>query len=106
MNYYGLIGKLKAKQGKGHELADILLEAANMLENAPGCYQYMVAQAQQAPEDIWITEIWSSRAAHDASLKLDGVGQLIQKAMPLIAEPPGPGTETYPLGGVNKPFVK
>lgn len=106
MNYYGLIGNLKAKKGKGHELASILLEAANTLEKAQGCYQYMVAQAQQDPENIWVTEIWSSKADHDASLKLDGVNELIQKAMLLIAEPPQSGTETNLLGGVNKPIVK
>lgn len=101
MNSYGLMGSLTAKDGKGPELAGILLQAAEILATTAGCYQYIVAQDSAIPERIWITEIWSSKQAHADSLKLDNIRELIRGAMPLIAEPPVPGIETKPLGGVS-----
>ncbi|WP_439484348.1 putative quinol monooxygenase [Cyclobacterium plantarum] len=102
MNYYGLIGNLKAKKDKGAELLAVLLDAATILQEAKGCRQYIVAHEKAHPEMVWITEIWDSKELYSESLKLKGVKELIQKAMPLIAEPPKPGVETQPIGGVGK----
>ena len=38
MNKYGLQGALKARPGKGNELADILLKASKLVSDATGCY--------------------------------------------------------------------
>ncbi|MFL5695262.1 MAG: putative quinol monooxygenase [Ktedonobacteraceae bacterium] len=49
------------------------------------------------PETVWVTEIWSNAAAHEASLTLEGAKTTIKRAMPLIA-----GVERIdllPIGG-------
>lgn len=34
---------------------------------------------------MWVSEVWTEQAAHDASLEPDDIRALIEKARPLIA---------------------
>ena len=92
---YGLIGKMTAKPGQRDALAQILSEG---VAGAPGCLSYVVANDPANPDLIWITEVWDSKAAHDASLATPSVREAIRKGRPLIA-----GMEmvaqTQPVGG-------
>ena len=92
---YGLIGKMTARPGQRDALAQILSEG---VAGMPGCLSYVVAQDPSNPDLIWITEVWESKAAHDASLALPSVREAIGKGRPLIA---GMETvaETHPVGG-------
>lgn len=99
MNKYGLHGHLKAKPGKGNELAAILLQASQLVATANGCQLYYIGRTADAPDTIWITEVWDSQAAHDASLQVPGVRELIGQAMPILAEPPKGGQVLEVLGG-------
>jgi len=91
---YGLVGQMKAAPGKRAELVGYLLEGTGAM---PGNLAYIVAEDLADPDSIWITEVWSSKAEHEASLSLPAVQQTIAKARPLIA---GFGTraETRPVG--------
>ena len=100
MNKYGLHGKLQAKSGKGDELAAILLQASQLVATAKGCHLYLVSKDAQNPDSIWVTEVWDSKADHDDSLQLDGVGALISQAIPLLADKPEKGLELEVLGGL------
>jgi quinol monooxygenase YgiN len=92
---YGLIGKITAAAGQRDALASILVEGTARM---PGCLSYVVASDAADPEALWVTEVWESRARHQASLQLPGVQAAIAKGRPLIA---GFGTriETAPIGG-------
>jgi hypothetical protein len=46
---------------------------------------------------IWVTEVWSSAEAHQASLTLDGVKETIKRGRPLIAG--GERIEIVSIGG-------
>ena len=94
---YGLIGQMKAVPGKRAELAAILLEGTDTM---PGCLSYVVAEDPKDPDALWITEVWDSKASHDASLALPVVRAAITKGRPLIAGF-GSRTETVPLGGAG-----
>lgn len=98
---YGLHGHLKAQEGKGEELANILLEAAQLLSDADGCHLYIVSRDIADENTIWITEVWDNKEAHHNSLKLDAVKTLISKAVPILAEPPKGGQEMQVLGGLG-----
>ena len=87
MERFGLQGKFDANPGKRHELLDILLEAARLMEAAEGCELYVVSTSADA-DAVHITEIWRSEADHDASLGIAGVSELIKRARPLIAGAP------------------
>ena len=92
---YGLIGKLKAIPGQRDALTQILLDGA---AGMPGCLSYVVAADPTDGDAVWITEVWESRALHQASLALPAVQQAITQGRPLIAGF-GERFETTPIGG-------
>ena len=102
MSRYGLYGKLNAQPGRREELVALLLEGGNALEAMPGCLMYVINTANADPDAIWVTEIWESQEAHDASLTLDSVRAIIARARPLIA-PGGEQIAVTPVGGKGLP---
>ncbi len=56
------------------------------MENAKGCELYVVNISESDENSVWVTEVWESEADHDASLAIEGVPELIQRARPLIAD--------------------
>jgi quinol monooxygenase YgiN/quercetin dioxygenase-like cupin family protein len=69
MNQIARYAKAVARAGKGEELAQHLLAAAAELESDPGCELYLVNRERDAPDTIWVTELWRSQADLDASLQ-------------------------------------
>lgn len=94
---YGLFGKFVAQSGKRDELIVILLQAAELLQQNKECLSYIVGRADN-PNDVWVSELWENKEAHDASLEPEDIRKLIMAARPLIAEMPT-GTEYQALGG-------
>ena len=92
---YGLIGKMTAVAGQRDALIAILLDGVSGM---PGCLSYVVAKDPADDNAIWITEVWDSKASHDASLSLPAVREAITKGRPLIAGF-GDSTVTTPVGG-------
>ena len=92
---YGLIGKMLAVEGKRDELSAILLEG---LQDMPGNLIYVVANDPSNGNALWITEVWTDSAAHEASLGLPSVQAAIQRARPIIAGMERIA-ETQPVGG-------
>ena len=79
---YGLIGQMLAAPGKCDELLAILGEGVN---DMPGCLSYVIAKDPANVDALWITEVWTDKDAHAASLKLPAVQAAIAKARPIIA---------------------
>lgn len=92
---YGLIGQMLAAPGKRDELLAILGESTG---DMPGCLSYVIAKDPTNAEALWITEVWTDKAAHAASLKLPAVQAAIAKARPIIAGFPQ-HFETEPVVG-------
>ncbi len=90
-------GYFKAQPGQGEALAAILLEAADALRADDSCLLYVVSRGEDA-DTIWVSEVWTDREAHDASLRAPGVPETIARARPLIAGMDG-RAEFTPLGG-------
>ncbi len=95
---YGMQVKFTANPGQGDDLEAILLEAAEAAGGADGCRLYIVSRSPESAETVWVTEAWTSREAHDASLKNEDAQALIQRALPLLAGAPEP-SELWPVGG-------
>jgi quinol monooxygenase YgiN len=96
---YLLHGKLLATSGNRTHLADILLQAANLVGNAKGCKLYVISSEAIEENTVFITEIWESKEDHDQSLNYPGVRELIMEAMPMIEGKPEKGQELTLLGG-------
>lgn len=95
MKTYGLFGKLLAATGKRDALIDVLLDGVSGM---PGCLSYIVARDLEDETAVWVSEVWESREAHEASLSLPSVQAAITKARPMIAGF-GERFETEPVGG-------
>lgn len=92
---YGLIGKITAVPGQRDALTAILLEGT---VGMPGCLSYIVATDPADENALWVTEVWTDKASHDASLSLPSVRQAIARGRPLIAGF-GESFVTTPVGG-------
>ena len=77
---FGTIGRIKAVAGKRDALAAILASGSGEM---PGCLSYVVAEDLADADALWVTEIWESKEAHQASLSLPAVREAIGKGRPL-----------------------
>ncbi len=100
-NKYLLHGKLTAKAGHTDELAQILIEASQLLSTAKGCKLYAIGKDEGDLHSVYITEIWDSKEDHDNSLNVKGVRELIGKAILLLDGLPSKGQELEILGGLG-----
>jgi len=87
-NKFGLCGTLHAQTGQGETLAQILLNAAKLMEKAKGCHLYIVTVIANRPDSVYVIEVWDSKDDHDQSLQIPGVSELIAQARPILAAPP------------------
>jgi quinol monooxygenase YgiN len=81
---FGIQAVIKAAEGKGDELASIMLQAANLLSTMDGCILYLVQQSLTDDSKVLITEVWDNKASHAMSLTNDNVKALINQAKPII----------------------
>jgi mannose-6-phosphate isomerase-like protein (cupin superfamily) len=79
MSQVARYGTSVAHPGRGEELAQHLLAAAAELESDPGCELYLVNRQRDAPDTIWITELWRSQA------DLDGVVEKLKESPQVAA---------------------
>ncbi len=92
---HGLISKINAAPGMRDELIAILLQG---VAGMPGSLSYVVAKDSTDEDAIWVTEVWDTKASHEASLSLPSVQEAIAQGRPLIAGF-GERFETVPIGG-------
>jgi quinol monooxygenase YgiN len=95
---FGMHVRFTARPGQGDALAALLLEAADGLEDLEACRLYVVSRSPADTGTVWVTEAWTSREAHAASLEDERAQALIQRALPLLAGPPE-AAELRPAGG-------
>jgi quinol monooxygenase YgiN len=102
VSLYGLHGNFQAQSGRGDALAEILLQAAETLRANADCRVYMISRDADDSDRVWVTEVWTDEATHDASLEDERVRALIKQAMPLIEGMAG-SSEFRPVGGKGLP---
>lgn len=98
-DYYGSHNRFTAQAGQGDALAEILLAAAEGLRANGACLLYLVSRSPDDTDVVWVTEAWTSKAAHDESLQGEDVKAAIGRARPLIVGVAG--TELRPVGGMG-----
>jgi quinol monooxygenase YgiN/mannose-6-phosphate isomerase-like protein (cupin superfamily) len=101
MDRVGRYAKATAKPGQGQGLAERLLAVADGLRSVPGCELYVINRAADEPDTVWVTEIWTSREALDASLETDATKAQIPEVLALVAGGGFERIDVVPLGGVG-----
>ena len=103
MTGVGRYVKFTAQPGRGDEVAQLLLRVGDSLRDTAGCELYLINRSRSEPDVVWVTELWLSQEALDASLEHletdEGKAQ-IAEVMARLAQPPEL-TELEPLGGVG-----
>jgi quinol monooxygenase YgiN len=89
--------KIRSQAGQRDTLVAVLLEAAAALQQVSGCQLYLVSASASEPDTVWVTEVWSSQAEHQASLTREDVQPILLRGRPLIAS--FERIEIEPLGG-------
>jgi quinol monooxygenase YgiN len=102
MTRFGLVGSFKARPGEGDRLADVLVRAAQRLGANRDCELYVISRSPDDPDAVWVTEVWTSREGHEASLEDPATRALIAEARPLIAGL-GERFELAPVAGKGLP---
>jgi quinol monooxygenase YgiN len=77
------VGTLEVKAGRREDVLAILTRPNPQLRDA-GCLMYEVGTSDDAPDTIFVSELWTSAEAHRDSLQLDSVRAAISEAMPLL----------------------
>jgi len=95
---YAMVGKLFARPEKRAAFVEILLRAAQVVGQLPGCRMYAVNEDLADETCIWVMEIWDNKQAHDQSLQDERVRSLITRARPLMTGAPQ-GSELKLVGG-------
>ncbi|NMH63682.1 putative quinol monooxygenase [Shewanella salipaludis] len=94
---FGMQAVFTAQPGKGEELAQILLQASQVVSHLEGCMIYLVQVASADQDKILITEVWENQEDQQTSLANTEVRELINRARPLIVAMEH--TPAKPLGG-------
>ena len=80
---YGLVVRLSAAAGRRGELISMMGGADS--HTVAGCLSFIVAEDANDEDVLWITEVWESQAAHEASLEAPAVKEGFADADTLIA---------------------
>ena len=100
---YALLNKLTAKPDQRQQVVDILLESGKLLfPDNPACHMYMVSEATEDPNVIWVTDLWTSKESHEDALKAPELRPYVEKTMPLLEGMPEQ-IEIRPVGGKGLP---
>ncbi len=70
-------------------MADLMLQASHIVASMKGCKLYLVQQSLSDEHEILITELWTRKEDHQASLAHTAVRALINRARPIIASMDG-----------------
>lgn len=77
-------GTLGVLPGKRDELVAHLTRPSPVLSEI-GCLLYEVGVSEEAPDTVFVVELWISAEAHRASLELSEVQESIAAARPLLS---------------------
>jgi quinol monooxygenase YgiN len=95
--------KMPARPGQGAALAEAMLQVAASLTDTPGCQLYVINRAATEPDTVWVTELWVSQQAVDASLaalRTEAGRARLADITGLLAGPPE-RIDLEPVGGVG-----
>lgn len=81
---FGLLTNFHTKPEDQEKLAEILLRAAEVLEDYQTCLQYQVILNANDREVVSVLEVWTDKGHHEASLENPATVEAINEARPLI----------------------
>jgi quinol monooxygenase YgiN len=87
-NMFGVCGRMTTQSGRRDEVVDLIRESARAGGDASGLIAYSVIATLEEPDTIWVTELWTDKAAHDTMTHSEPVRTVTQQMGALLTEPP------------------
>jgi quinol monooxygenase YgiN len=81
----GIYTRHTARAGRRADLIANLLHAGDLLEDNDACVHWVVNTTDD-PDQVWVSAVWTSQAAHDAAVKSDEMRALMGEARHLLSE--------------------
>jgi quinol monooxygenase YgiN len=97
---HGIYVRFHARPGRGDELVTALLDGIHSFGDTPACELCLVNRSAEDPDTVYVTEVWSSRAEHEAFAARADVQAFIDDVHALAAVPPEV-TYVVPVGGMG-----
>jgi quinol monooxygenase YgiN len=97
-----LLNRLTAKPGQRRRVVEILLESGKMFDDNPACLLYLVSEANDEPDVVWVVDLWTDGEAHAEALKAPELRPFVERAMPLLEGMPEQ-IEVRAVGGKGLP---
>lgn len=66
---YVLINKMTTKPGNRQAVIDIMLAAGKPFDDNSACLLYLVSTAKDNPNVIWVQDVWTDQASHEAAMQ-------------------------------------
>ena len=82
---FSVYGRMTARPGRRDALIDRFRDVLDL--GIPGLEWCSISAALDDPDTIWVTQIWTDRAAHDAGTRSDAVVAATARVMSLVAGP-------------------
>jgi quinol monooxygenase YgiN len=79
-----LLNRLTAKPGQRRRVVEILLESGKLFDDNPTCLLYLVSEATDEPDVIWVVDLWTDQEAHAEALQAPELRPFVEQAMPLL----------------------
>jgi quinol monooxygenase YgiN len=99
---YALLNRLTAKPGHRQQVVGILIEAGRAFDDNSDCLLSLVSESADDPNVIWVTDLWTTREAHEAALQAPELRPFVEKSLPLLDGRPEQ-IEIRPVGGKGLP---
>jgi quinol monooxygenase YgiN len=95
---FALLNRLTAKPGHRERVVEILLESGKLFDDNRACRVYLVAEAADDPNLIWVADLWTSEEEHAEALKAPEMLPYVEECMPLLEGMPEQ-IRVLPAGG-------
>lgn len=85
---FSVYGRMTTLPGKRDEVVDLIRQSVRAGGDASGLIAYSVNAPLDETDTIWVTELWTDKAAHDTTTHSEPVRTVTQQMFALLTETP------------------
>lgn len=85
---FSVYGRMTALPGRRQELIAVLLAGLRAGGADCGLIDYSINAAFNDPDSVWLTQLWTHKEAHDATVRSEAVAAVSRRVPPLLARQP------------------
>lgn len=78
-----LVNILSARPGQRDRVVEILIESGKLFDDNDACKLYLVAEAVDYPDTIWVIDRWASQDEHERALMQPELRPFVEESLPL-----------------------